>query len=127
MGRAAPIDRYAAPGSADRTQTRARCADCVSGRTLSALDAARRRARSRRTAAYRHGENHEDAAARIIRDAGAAGGPIATTPGVGILYMVSRVRRRPISPIAAGAPSSNVRDAGSGIPILPSLMPTYTL
>ena len=97
------------------------------GRTISALDAARRRARRRRTAAYRHRENHEDAAARIVRDAGAAGGPIAATPGVGILYTVSRVRRRPISPIAARAPSSNVRDAGSGIPILPSLMPTYTL
>src|SRR3954454_14686257 len=77
MGRAAPIDRYAAPGSADRTQTRARGADRVSGRTLSALDAARRRARPRRAAAYRHGENHEDAAARVVRDAGAAGRPIS--------------------------------------------------
>src|SRR4051794_40516425 len=116
MGRATPIDRDAAPGSAGRRQTRARRADRVSGRTLSALDAARRRARPRRTAAYRHGENHEDAAARIVWDAGAAGGPIAATPVVGILYTVSRVRRRPISPIAARAPSSNVRDAGSGIP-----------
>ena len=46
LGRAAAVDRDAAPGSAGRTQARARRADRVSGRTLSALDAARRRASS---------------------------------------------------------------------------------